>query len=410
MPKAMQYSSGAIIYFEGDHDDRIFILQKGVIRLNSVDIETGLTNSEQVKSGEFFGVKSALGHFAREETAHAESDSTVVCLSVQEFENLISTNKPLIMKMLRVFSNQLRQIHKKTESILKYEMPDLETGLLEVAQSFYEDEQYLSAADVYGKFLKRYPNSVRKAEVVQKYTDAKLRSDKIKQMSSFETTVTENSNLAIFNLPAFERFKKTYENGQVIIAEYEPGDSFYMIESGNVQLVKCVNGQKKNLDILRPGEFFGEMAILDKSPRSATCMASGKVECLEFNKENFEVLITGNPQMALILLKLFCKRINDQKRRLKILVINNVSARLAAVFLMLDEMNPPANPTDKERKLPCSIADLAHWAGLSLDATKDEVNKFVERHKIDVYDSYIIVRSIQDMKRMYDLHCSQREG
>ena len=118
MPKAMQYTKGSIIYFEGDRDERVFIMQQGAVLLSSTDIETGQAVAEQVKSGEFFGVKSALGHFAREETATALVPTIAVALTVQEFEILVSNNKQLIMKMLRVFSNQLRQIHKKTESIL----------------------------------------------------------------------------------------------------------------------------------------------------------------------------------------------------------------------------------------------------------------------------------------------------
>ena len=55
-----------------------------------------------------------------------------------------------------------------------------------------------------------------------------------------------------FSLPAFSRFAKQFEPGSVIISEYEPGDCFYLIQSGQVQLVKCVNGAKKNLDILMP--------------------------------------------------------------------------------------------------------------------------------------------------------------
>ena len=114
MPKAMQYTKGSIIYFEGDHDERIFIMQQGAVLLTSTDIESGQPVAEQVKSGEFFGVKSALGHFKREETATALVPTVAVALTIQEFEILFSNNKALIMKMLRVFSNQLRQIHKKT--------------------------------------------------------------------------------------------------------------------------------------------------------------------------------------------------------------------------------------------------------------------------------------------------------
>lgn len=406
MPRAMQYTKGSIIYFEGDRDERIFIMQQGTVLLSSKDIESGQDTAEQVKSGEFFGVKSALGHFPREETAIALVPTVAIAMTVQEFELMFSNNKALIMKMLRVFSNQLRQIHRKTESILNNITEDQQSGMIAVAKSFYDDEKYRSACDVYLKFLKRYPNTTRKEEVAKLYADAKLRKDKLAAHN--RAPVTEefedsgNASLKLFQLPAFERFAKTYEPDEVIISEFEPGDSFYLIQSGRVQLVKCVNGSSKNLDILKPGEFFGEMAILDNSPRSATCMASGKVKCLEFNKENFELLITGNPQMALLLLKLFCKRIYDQKRRFRILVIKDLQARIADVFMLLDEMNPVMNEAEKQRRFNVTISDVAHWAGLNPEVTRDEIYKFVERRKIEVYENYMIVNNINDMKRTVD--------
>ncbi|MBP3709216.1 MAG: Crp/Fnr family transcriptional regulator [Treponema sp.] len=408
MPKAMQYSKGSIVYFEGDKDERIFILQKGILVLTTVDIETHQPVTEQVKNGEFFGVKSALGHFPREETATALTDCVVIVLTVQEFEQIFSGNKQVIMKMLRVFSNQLRQVHKKTESILNNVTEDRQSGMIAVAKSFYNDEQYLSCCDICVKFLSLYPDTSKKEEVAKLYADAKLRNDKALERARAKRDDAPGDKeeasgaLKQFALPAFKRFAKQYKPGNVIISEFEPGNCFYLIQSGRVQLVKCVNGAKKNLDIMKPGEFFGEMAILDNSPRSATCVAIGNVECLEFNKENFELLITGNPQIAIILLKLFCKRIYDQKRRFRTLVIKDLQARIADVFLMLDEMYPSVNTANRQRKFNVTIADIAHWAGVSLETTRDEVNKFVEKRKIEIYDTYIVVDNIVDMKRIVD--------
>jgi len=406
MPKAMQYTKGSIVYFEGDKDERIFILQKGILVLTTTDVETHQPVTEQVKNGEFFGVKSALGRFPREETATALTDCVSIALTIQEFEQIFSSNKEIIMKMLRVFSNQLRLIHKKTEAILNNVPEDQQTGMIAVAKSFYNDEEYLSCCDICVNFLSLYPNTAKKDEVAKLYADAKLRNTKIKEKTKSSDTTEEDEEasgaLKQFALPAFKRFAKQYKPGNVIISEFEPGNSFYLIQSGRVQLVKCVNGAKKNLDIMKPGEFFGEMAILDNSPRSATCVAIGNVECLEFNKENFQLLIMGNPQIAIILLKLFCKRIYDQRRRLRTLAIKDVQARIADVFLMFDEMNPSVNANDRQRKFNVSAADVAHWAGLSPEATRDEINKFVEKRKIEVYDNYIIVDNIADMKRIVD--------
>ncbi len=404
MPKKIAFAKGSIIYFEEDKDDRIFILQKGLVVLSSTDVETGAPVTEYAREGEFFGVKSAFGRFPREETATVVADSLVIAMSVAEFEQLFSSNKQIIMKMLRVFSNQLRAVHKKSEQILgSGEGVNPQAGMASVAQCFYDEEQYRSCCDICLKFLKLYPNSDDKDTIARLYADSKKRLDMLlakaaRQDSGDQIVIPTGSSG--FYLPGFERFVKTFERDSVIISEHEPGETFYLIQSGSIQLVKCVNGVRKNLDILHPGEFFGEMAILENSPRSATCVAIDKVEVLEFNKANFEVLITGNPQMALILLKLFCKRIYDQKRRLKILLIAEPHTRLASVFMMFDEMNPSTNAVDKSRRFNLTISDLSHWSGLPGDVVRDEVNKFVEKRRIEVFDTYIIVKNIVDMKRV----------
>lgn len=416
MPKAMQYTKGSIIYFQGDRDERIFILQKGMIILTSTDIETGVPITEYIREGEFFGVKSAFGHFPREETATVVSEAIAVSMTLQEFEVLFSSNKQVIMKMLKVFSNQLRAIHKKIESILNStEDIDQYSGMESVAKSFYDDEQYKSCADVCQKLLTRFPDAPNKENVAKLYTDSKKRADMqaskgINKNESLNVVpgVAQQAALKQFSLPAFSRFAKQFEGGDVIISEYEPGDCFYLIQSGQVQLVKCVNGVKKNLDILMPSEFFGEMAILENSPRSATCVAIDKVEVLEFNKENFEILITGNPQIALILIRLFCKRIYDQKRRFKILVLQDKQARIADVFLMFEELNPSSNPNERSRRFNLTMQDLSHWAGLPVDVVRDEMNKFIEKRKIEVFDTHMIVTNIVDLKRFVDQKSAQR--
>ncbi|MBQ9283274.1 MAG: cyclic nucleotide-binding domain-containing protein [Treponema sp.] len=406
MPKAMSYTKGSIIYFEGDIDDRVFILQKGHVVITTTDVETKLQTSEQIKQGEFFGVKSAIGHFPREETVMTLDEAVCISMTSQEFENLFSNNKQLIMKMLRVFSNQLRQIHKKTESVMNNnENFNQMDGLLGVARAFYSDEKWQSCEDVCKTYLRLYPTEANNKEVKEMLLKSSAYVKKgISSADAIEETAPSatGSSIKMFDLPAFKRFQKTYENGQVIITEYERGETFYLIQNGTVQLTKCINDTNKNLDILKPGEFFGEMAILDNTPRSATCVAKGHVECLEFNKANFEMLITGNPQLALILLKIFCKRIYDQRRRLRILVISDPQARLADVFCMFNEMNQTAITADRKRKFSVTEQDMVHWSGLPSNVAKDELKRFVVSRKIEMYDNYIIVNNIADMQRIVD--------
>lgn len=419
MPKVLTYARGSIIFFEGDKDERIYILQSGTVILSQSDLETGAHINEQVNPGEFFGVKSALAHKPKMETANVLTDVQVIQLSVQEFEQIIGKNQDMILKMLRAFSKSLRQIHKKTENVLKNDTAALppELGMNIVAQCFFDEQKYVSCMSICNKLLSRYPTASNAAGMKKLLSQANLLQQRVGAskrgvQASAASAAPADTALKQFELPMFERFSKTYEDGEVIISEFEPGDCFYLIQSGHVQLEKCIKGAMKNLDILRPGEFFGEMAILDNSPRSATCIAKGPVKCLEFNKENFKALITGNPQIAIILLKLFCKRIYAQKRRFRILCIEDLQARLADVFLMYDDiqvMEDKVPPTGSKRKFQLTINDVAHWAGIALDVAKDELSKYSAKKRIEIYDDYIIVLNIQEMKRTVDAYFSTHD-
>lgn len=202
-------------------------------------------------------------------------------------------------------------------------------------------------------------------------------------------------------MQAFERFAKDYDRGEVIFFEHEPGDSFYLIQSGRVKIVKIMGEIEKIIDILQPGEFFGEMAILENAPRSATIITVEPCKLLEFNKENFSALIQNTPQVGINLLKIFARRIYDQKRRLMILTLNDTEARVGDVFLMLDEMLPKKDK-DKDsgkRVFQTTIEDITHWAGLPLKPCKDVLDHFIEVRRIVIDRNSITVTNINEIKR-----------
>ena len=201
------------------------------------------------------------------------------------------------------------------------------------------------------------------------------------------------------DMSIFNRFARNYAKGDIIFCEHEPGDTFYLIQSGRVQIVKVLDDIEKNIDILQPGELFGEMAILEEAPRSATVIALDQVKALEFNRENFDILMQGNPAIALKLLKLFTKRIYDQKRRFMILTLDDPQARLADVFLMLNETQPSHTEDEDERVFQTSVDDIGHWVGMSPDECRQILNHFATQRRIEIFPDRIVVRNINDFQR-----------
>jgi CRP-like cAMP-binding protein len=158
-PKAMTYKTNSVIYFKGDQSERVYILKSGKISLTSEDIETGQEVRDYIQTGEFFGVKSALGRYPREENALVLSDAEVVSFSVPEFEQMASQNTRIIIKMLKVFSNQLRWIHKRVQNLLNTEeQVDAETGLYNIGEHYLKKKLYAQSHYVYRRYLTYFPD------------------------------------------------------------------------------------------------------------------------------------------------------------------------------------------------------------------------------------------------------------
>lgn len=168
MSKTLSYGGGSVIYFQGDTADRIFIVQKGTVRVTNQNIETGNDEHETLQPGEFFGVKSTLGRYNREENAIALQNSVIMSLSVGEFEQLAMANTRIVMKMLKVFSNHLRRIHRQVTSLMvKEEQQGPEDGLFRVGKYYLKNKRYAHARYVFNSYLTYYQEGKNAAEAAR---------------------------------------------------------------------------------------------------------------------------------------------------------------------------------------------------------------------------------------------------
>ncbi|GHV75506.1 hypothetical protein AGMMS49942_03270 [Spirochaetia bacterium] len=168
MPKTVQYQAGAVVYFQKESGgEKIYLLQSGAVNLTYQNIETGASTSDPVQTGEFFGVKSALGRYPQEENAIVTGESTIIVFTIPEFEQLVSANPRIIIKMLKVFSNQLRRIHRH---IAGEEPENSEQSLFQVGQYYLKNKRHSQAKYIFGRYLTHYPTGKNAANAV-KYLD-----------------------------------------------------------------------------------------------------------------------------------------------------------------------------------------------------------------------------------------------
>jgi len=197
----------------------------------------------------------------------------------------------------------------------------------------------------------------------------------------------------------FDKFGKVFEPGQIIFCEYEPGTDFYFIQDGNVKIIKTFGNSQKTLDVLSRGDILGEMAILEQEPRSASAIAVNRVKTLQFNRENFDTLMHGHPQLAFKLLVIFSKRIYDAKRRLQILLLDDNQSKIADVFLMLAEKDPNYGHM-QQMVFTVTADDVANWCGLPSNEVQKVLTQFQKQGKIELFADRVVVSNINDFSRL----------
>jgi len=122
---------------------------------------------------------------------------------------------------------------------------------------------------------------------------------------------------------ALERFARDFPAGSVLFEEGQPGDYMYVVQTGEVEIRRQVGETERVLAILPPGEFFGEMAILNGRPRSATAVCKTKARLLVIEGKTFEAMMRARPEIALRIIKALATRLDLLRAR----ILASVAAR-----------------------------------------------------------------------------------
>ena len=135
--------------------------------------------------------------------------------------------------------------------------------------------------------------------------------DFLKRVSMFED-LDQRSLEAIANAAIEQR----YEPGQEIVRQGDTGVGAFIIRSGKVEVVQDRSGKETKLAELHSGDVFGEMALLDEFPRSATVRAVEPTTALGIQRWHFKGILESHPQIALALLPMLTRRIRNAEHML----------------------------------------------------------------------------------------------
>ena len=203
-----------------------------------------------------------------------------------------------------------------------------------------------------------------------------------------------------------ERFAREFPAGTVLFEEGQPGNHMYIVVTGEVEIRRQVGGIERVLAVLPAGEFFGEMAILNGRPRSATAVALTAARLMVIDGTTFEAMLRARPEIALRMIKALAGRLDGANHHVELLLLPTANHRVVQCLRRMaeeqlqiagpvptviesdpqggdDQLHPtgagPAGETPFAHGVailvPKGVADIAARVGLSVD----EVSGVIER-------------------------------
>ena len=179
-----------------------------------------------------------------------------------------------------------------------------------------------------------------------------------------------------------ERFARDFAAGTVLFEEGQPGDYMYVVQSGEVEIRRMVGETERVLAVLYPGEFLGEMAILNGRPRSATAVVRTPARLLVIEGKTFEAMLRARPEIAMRIIKTLALRLESANQQVELLLLPTPNHRVVQCLrMMADEQLMIAGSAGVSAAqgtailVPKRVEDIATRVGLPVNEVIDVVDR-----------------------------------
>jgi CRP/FNR family transcriptional regulator, cyclic AMP receptor protein len=179
----------------------------------------------------------------------------------------------------------------------------------------------------------------------------------------------------------------------------DPGDCLYGVLSGRVRIYSTsAEGDEILLNVMEPGELFGEVALLDGSTRTASAAAMEPSELLRIHRDHFLPYVLANPDLILKMLSLLCQRLRWTSSMIEDAAFLAFPARLAKRLLVLAEHY--RKPEDRDITVPLSQHDLGNMVGAGREAINKQLSLWRSAGIVETGRGAIVIRNCEALRAL----------
>src|SRR5664279_6187429 len=190
----------------------------------------------------------------------------------------------------------------------------------------------------------------------------------------------------------------TLKRGTTIVSKGDPGNSLIAVISGTVKIsVSSVDGRSAILNLIGPGEIFGEMSVLDGQPRSADAVANTNCEIFTIDRREFLPFVRSQPALAMKFIELLCARLRWTSDQVEEVILQDLPGRLASALIRLTEKH---KQEPQGRTIAVTQQEISEMVGMTRESINKQLRAWAARDWVRLEHGAIVVLNVEMLREL----------
>ncbi len=199
------------------------------------------------------------------------------------------------------------------------------------------------------------------------------------------------------------RYGRRFAAGETLFREGDTADEAFLLQEGRVRLLKRVRMVERSLIVLKPGDLFGESALIDAAARNSTAVALTDGAAIVLDRTTFRPLLQHYPSISIRLLEQLTRRVRDAEDQIEIMMVKDNQSKIVGALLKLVQRSPTTS------EIAVSPLELSTRVGLDVETVKRGVQRLREQQYVRIVDERIEIPDVEALRRLYILLGTKEE-
>jgi CRP/FNR family transcriptional regulator, cyclic AMP receptor protein len=190
----------------------------------------------------------------------------------------------------------------------------------------------------------------------------------------------------------------TLKRGATLFSKGDPGNSLFAVISGTLKMsISSPEGRNAILNMIRPGEVFGEMAVLSGQARSADATANTNCEMFVIDRRDFLPFVRNHPALAMKFIELLCERVRRTSDQVEQVILQDLPGRLASALLGLAERQ---GPEPDSRTIEITQQEISEMVGMTRESINKQLRAWSARSWVRLEHGAIVVLDASSLREL----------